>query len=569
MLPRRLRVLAHHLATAPEAYLAAGSTATFIIWTWLTLTGRLSHLDLHLPHQPMSARSVPGQISETVSLLTHPIFALLLIAGLAAFSFHARMRRLALAFTVSAIGVAGVTCASLAVGRPRPSSAFADSISAFGGAYPATHVAAMTILAWVLVTLTRAHRRRTSLVARWALVGLLTVVMTALAQWRMGLLRPSDIIGGALLGLAVANLSLAVGGITPILTGWAHLGLPEVRSEARAAVVLNPTKFEDLSLLRRRVEAEVLACGWQPTLWLETTPDDPGYQAARRALAEAVDLILVAGGDGTVRAVASTLAGSGIPMALLPSGTGNLLARNLRIPLDTDAALRLALQGRAQAIDVVRVRASGPDGPVPAGPTQPEASGSLPPGQGEVSDSQPRVRTAEAGQLGAGEQRFVVMAGIGLDARIMADASAELKKVIRSGAYAVAAVQHAVPEPFTLTVTVDDAAAVTHQAVMALLGNVGTITGGMTLFRHATPTDGEVDLMVASPDRIYDWARLGAQILTGREQSGFTTSHGRRIVLETASPVPFEIDGDTQGMVTRLEATVEPGALRVIVPHRR
>lgn len=535
-LRERLHRLFRHLLTAPEAYLASGSAALFVLWSWLTLSGRMSRLDTHLPTPPLRARSILGQISETVSLLSHPVFALLLIIALTVFSFHARMRRLALAFSVAALGVLALTGIGLVIDRPRPSGAFADSISAFGGAYPATHVAAMTILTWVLVTLTRAHRRRTSLVAQWALVGVCAVAATALSQWKMGLVYPSDVIGGLLLGLAIANLALAIGGIAPILAGWAHLGLPQQRTEARAAVVLNPTKFDDLSLLRRRVESEVLACGWQPTLWLETTPDDPGLDAARRACAEGVDLVLVAGGDGTVRAVASALAGTGVPMALLPTGTSNLLARNLRIPLDTDAALRLALRGRAQAIDVVHVRATagGPDSP--------------------------------GRQF---EERFVVMAGIGMDARIMETTSADLKKVIRSGAYAVAAVQHAVPDPFTLTVTVDDAPPVTHHAAMVLLGNVGTITGGMTLFREATPTDGEVDLMIASPDRVYDWARLGAKILTGRDQAGFTTTHGRRIVLTTAVPVPFEIDGDPRGAVSRLEVTVEPGAVRVVVPSGR
>lgn len=549
LLPARLRSAVRHLVTATEAYLAAAASVLFLVWTWLALTGRLARLDAHQPQQVLPTRSVLGQVAETISLLSHPFLALIVVAGLTAFSYHARMRRLALAFAVAAAGLLGTTVLALAIDRPRPATAFADSISAFGGAYPATHTTAMTVLAWVLVTLTRAHRRRTSLVAQWACLGLATVAATALSQWRMGLERPSDVIGGLLLGLAVANLALTIGGITPILAGWAHLGLPEAPVRKRAAVILNPTKFEDLSLLRRRVEAEVLSCGWEPTIWLETRPDDPGYSAARRTLEEGVDVVLVAGGDGTVRAVSSVLAGTGTPMALLPSGTGNLLARNLRVPLDTDAALRLALRGRAQAIDVVRVRASGPDGPV-GGASGADAGGT---GAG----------------LGPGEHRFVVMAGIGLDARIMEDTSAELKKVIRSGAYAVAAVHHAVPEPFELTVTVDAAAPVTHQAVMALLGNVGTITGGMTLFRHATPTDGEVDLMLASPDRVADWARLGAQILTGRDQSGFTTRHGRRIVLETGTPVPFEVDGDPQGAVTRLEVTVEPGALRVVTPRRR
>ena len=245
---------------------------------------------------------------------------------------------------------------------------------------------------------------------------------------------------------------------------------------------------------------------------------------ARRALEAGVDLVMVAGGDGTVRAVSSQLAGTEMPMALIPAGTGNLLARNLSIPLDTDAAIRLALHGRLQPIDMVTCT------------------------------------------FDDGEERFVVMAGMGLDAQIMEDTNDDLKKVLRSGAYAVAAVQNAVPDPFTITVTVDDAEPVEHQAVMALLGNVGTITGGMTLFHDASPTDSQVDLLIASPDKVTDWAKLGAQVLTGRDMSGFPTTRGSHILIEAEREIPFELDGDTSGSTRRLEVRVEPQALHVVVP---
>ena len=235
--------------------------------------------------------------------------------------------------------------------------------------------------------------------------------------------------------------------------------------------------------------------------------------------------VLVAGGDGTVRAVSSELAGTEMPMALIPAGTGNLLARNLSVPLDTDAAIRLALHGRLQAIDMVTCA------------------------------------------FDDGQERFVVMAGMGLDAQIMESTDVGLKKVIRSGAYAVAAVQNAVPDPFTATITLDDAPPVRRQMVMALMGNVGTITGGMTLFPRATPSDGLVDLLLASPGKVVDWARLGAQILTGQEMEGFTLTRARKVLIEADRPVPFELDGDTAGSTRTLRAEVEDGALHVVVPQ--
>ena len=360
----------------------------------------------------------------------------------------------------------------------------------------------------------------------WTAIGAGAVLLIAVTQWDMGLIDVSDVVGALLLGGAVTNLALALGGIDhPLRSGWARLTRPRRVVNKRAAIIFNPVKFDDLSLLRRRVRAEVQRAGWRPGLGLETSPDDPGHRAARRALRAGVDLVMVAGGDGTVRAVCAELADTGTPVALLPAGTGNLLARNLSIPLDADEALRLALHGPTRAIDVVRCTWDG------------------------------------------GRERFVVMAGLGLDARIMGDTNDDLKRVIRSGAYAVAAVHNAVPDPFAVTVALDDGEPETRSAVMALLGNVGTITAGMNLFPEAAPDDGVVDLMLASPERVTDWARLGAQILSGRQMEGFTISRARRVAITTDEPVPFELDGDIAGTTRSLRVEVEPRALRVVVPE--
>ena len=99
---------------------------------------------------------------------------------------------------------------------------------------------------------------------------------------------------------------------------------------------------------------------------------------ARQAVAEKVDLVIGAGGDGTIRIVADGLAGTGIVMGLVSAGTGNLLARNLDLPLDEAAALEVAFTGHTRSIDLVQVT---------------------------VDDGEP--------------EHFAVMAGIGVDAVIM------------------------------------------------------------------------------------------------------------------------------------------------------
>ncbi|OLO85997.1 PA-phosphatase [Actinomyces naeslundii] len=518
-----------------EAVLSIGFALAFIAWTRLSAPGPLAPnadpsssggpfgLDLLLPAPVAYPRSAAGQLAEAFAILTHPLIVLAVTAAWVVYAYISRMRRLSVSLAIAATGIPVQFLIALHLARPTPGATFTDSIAAFAHAYPNAHITAMTLASWVLVTLARAHHRST-MVAAGTVLGYAAVVMTAVSQWYMGLATLSDLIGGFLLGAAFANLALWVGGIDAILTSWVNRRLSRASSEKRAAVIYNPTKFDDLSLLRRRVAAEVRATGWRPTVWLETTPDDPGRSMARRALEAGVDLVMVAGGDGTVRAVSSQLAGTEMPMALIPAGTGNLLARNLSIPLDTDAAIRLALHGHLQPIDMVTCT------------------------------------------FDDGEERFVVMAGMGLDAQIMESTDSGLKKVIRSGAYAVAAVQNAVPVPFTATITLDDAPPEHRQMVMALMGNVGTITAGMTLFPRAVPTDGMVDLLLANPGKVVDWARLGAQILTGQEMEGFTLARARKVLIEADRLVPFELDGDTAGSTRTLRAEVQDGALHVVVP---
>lgn len=551
--PRRRR---WHL----EDYVLVASCLGFVVWTALVGAGATGWLDQR-PSR-LAPRSVPGQIYEAVSLVTHPVIVFTAIGVAALVAYKRRMRRLAVALAATFITPAVGTAVSMWLSRTRPASAFADSISHQGYAYPAAHVVAVTIASWVLVTLTRAQRRPTSNIWAGSLLGVLVVLATCASQWLMGLSRISDILGGLLLGSAGAAAALRIGGIQAILASWGHLGLASRAVDRRAAVILNPTKLDDLSLLRRRVDSEVLSAGWRPTVWLETTAEDPGHAAARAALDAGVDLVLVAGGDGTVRVVASELAGTGVSMALLPSGTGNLLARNLSVPLDTDAALRLALTGRPRRIDVVTVStdAGTPDSGLPGdslpGADSPEAADASSP-QGVVPHLSPAAD---------GATRFTVMAGLGLDAQIMEDTNDGLKKVIRAGAYAVAAVQNAIPDPFTLTLRIDGGEPTTHQAVMALVGNVGTITRGMTLFPRAVPDDGVIDLLLANPSHVVSWAKLGTGLLTGMDVEGLDFFRARSIEMTLDRPVPFELDGDTAGVTRHLAVRVEPGVLSVIAP---
>jgi len=119
----------------------------------------------------------------------------------------------------------------------------------------------------------------------------------------------------------------------------------------RAAVVANPTKHDDVAMLRDTVRWAMSEHGWDEPLWYETTAADPGTGQAAQAVREGAGLVLACGGDGTVTRCAEALRGTGIPLGILPLGTGNLLARNLGLPLDLDAALVTALTGSNRRLD--------------------------------------------------------------------------------------------------------------------------------------------------------------------------------------------------------------------------
>jgi diacylglycerol kinase family enzyme len=120
----------------------------------------------------------------------------------------------------------------------------------------------------------------------------------------------------------------------------------------RPAVVVNPSKTDDLAAHCRTVTLALEAAGLSEPLWFETTEQDPGRGQCAEALRASADLVLACGGDGTVRACAAALAGGHVPLALLPAGTGNLLARNLGIPTDLAKAGGVAAGGIVRRIDV-------------------------------------------------------------------------------------------------------------------------------------------------------------------------------------------------------------------------
>jgi diacylglycerol kinase (ATP) len=510
----------------------------FAVWTWLTFNSpALAAFDARTLPPPVDPTSRTAEIISAFALLTWPGFEYAALAGIALWAIRHRLRQLAAALVlVIILGWGGSGLLKIIFQRPRPEHAL-DLLTATGYAYPSGHMTGVVVLS-IAVGATFAVTRQ-SFRARiiWQVGSGLLVLAVAFNRWITGAHYVTDIVGGALFGALAATVALLVAGVkVPI----PHELVGEiVRSRAaaedvpiaplrRAAVIYNPAKVTDWITFRRHVEYELKSRGWERALWLETTSEDPGRAMTAQAVRENVDLVLGAGGDGTIRVICSGLAHTGIPFGLIPAGTGNLLARNIGIPLDEVAALDVAFDGVDKAVDLVRL---------------------------QVDDQPP--------------DHFAVMAGIGIDAVIMEGADPKMKKAVGSAAYFVSAAQNANHPPMHATVAVDDQPPIRRRASVIVVGNVGFLLANIQLIPGARADDGILDVLVASPRTLRDWVRLTTRVLTRRRQPDAQLDRltGRRVTITVEERDQFQLDGDTAGECNTLTAEVVPGALRLRVPR--
>lgn len=316
----------------------------------------------------------------------------------------------------------------------------------------------------------------------------------------------------------------------------------------RAALVYNPIKV-DATVLRASVESLAAANGWHPPLFFETTVEDLGDGITRRALDEGVDAVLVAGGDGTVRAVSQALVGSGVPLAIVPSGTGNLLARNLGLPLDDPAMMILAaFDGETARIDAGIARLRRPGG--------------------------------KTDQLA-----FVVMGGMGLDAAMIANTSGQLKKQVGWVAYVDGAARSLVrAKPFPVMYQVAGRRIHRAQVQSILFANCGSLPAGLELVPEASVADGLLDVAVFQPKGPLGWLlvwrrvawdnsvlqrfRAGRKVLSLRTRDNSVRyARGAGIDIAAPEPHPVQLDGDEFGEATHVAVRVEAGGLVVAIPR--
>ena len=508
----------------------------FVVWTGLVLGfPPVARLDRLLLAPPLTPGSALAQISAAFSLLTYPGLVYAAVAGLAIWAWQRRLRQLSRALVLMIVlGWGGYGLVKLVVKRARPERAL-DVLTASGYAYPSGHLTAIvcaTIATGAAMAVTR-QTVRTRFVWQVAAIGI--VLLVALDRWVTSAHWISDLVGGALFGGLVATVSLLLAGVhVPLPHDFvteivrARAPVPEDHVVRRAAVIYNPSKVVDWVTFRRHVEYELKVRGWERTLFLETTPEDTGHAMTAYAVREGVDLVLGAGGDGTIRVICSGLAGTGIPFGLIPAGTGNLLAKNIGIPLDAGLALDVALDGEDKAIDLV----------------------------GLTIDGETR-------------HTFAVMAGIGVDAAIMESTNADLKKAVGSAAYFLSAAQNTNHKALLTRVQVDDGEPVERLAHVIVIGNVGFLQGNLPLIPDARPDDGLLDVLIASPVTFRDWARVFTRVVTRRhrEDAQLDRFTGRRVTITVDRRDAYQLDGDTAGDCRTLTAEVRPGALIVRVPR--
>lgn len=262
--------------------------------------------------------------------------------------------------------------------------------------------------------------------------------------------------------------------------------------------------------------------GWDHEV-LVTEKAEAGVSAASGAALDGADLVVAVGGDGTVRGCAEGLAGTGVPLGIVPHGTANLLARTLRLPGHPKAALAAALRagGTDRVIDLA------------------------------VADGEP----------------FTAMAGMGLDAAVVA--GTRLKHQFGWAAYAVSGAMHLALPPARVSISLDGAPPFERAARSVVVGNSGLLPGGFSLLPAARLDDGLLDVGILAPHGPLGWPRLAARVLTNSscQDRMLERFQARRIEITTSALLPREVDGEIVTPGHTLTVTVQPRALTVRVPR--
>ena len=293
----------------------------------------------------------------------------------------------------------------------------------------------------------------------------------------------------------------------------------------RALLITNPTAARTDPKVIRDVCATLERRGIRVEVAGTTRPGDAS-ELARKGVADGVDIIAVYGGDGTTMTAVRGMAGTPVVLGLIPGGTGNILAGNLRIPRSPTKAAELLATGTPRAIDLGRV---------------------------ERAD---------------GVHYFACNCGAGFDAELMAATSEQDKRRWGIGAYVAAAWQRVSAVTSVPHKIVVDGQALETRAATVLVANCGELIPPLVRLKaDIAPDDGLLDVVVLSADGMVESVGVFWKLLSGTQDGDKRISYarGRRVSIETSPERPVQLDGEPAGM-TPLVAEVVPGAIRVLVP---
>lgn len=313
-----------------------------------------------------------------------------------------------------------------------------------------------------------------------------------------------------------------------------------------AAVIYNPIKV-DLDAIKAVVAREQQEAGWGETLYFETSVEDPGQGATKDAIDAGADMIIVAGGDGTVRAAAEGIHDSEATLALLPSGTGNLLARNLDLTLDDlEHSIHSAFAGKDRDIDLGLIDIRHDDDSIT-------------------------------------KHVFLVMAGLGLDAKMLANTDEDLKAKVGWLAY-VGAIFKALTDKNELRVRykLDEHKTKSVHAHTIIVGNCGSLQANVLLLPEAAVDDGLFDILILRPENFFHWMQISFKVLwengvlhrtkLGRkvptkDVHALNYVKGKQLTMRLSRAEEIELDGDGMGTARAAKIRIKAGGLTIRVPQ--
>jgi diacylglycerol kinase (ATP) len=258
-------------------------------------------------------------------------------------------------------------------------------------------------------------------------------------------------------------------------------------------------------------------------IWYEVAKSRKAGKAVRRAVGEGATLLFVWGGDGMVQRCIDAVRGLDVALAILPAGTGNLLATDLGIPKDVRKAVEIGLNGERRKLDVGTVNG----------------------------------------------ERFAAMAGSGFDASMIRDTTDAAKKEFGRLAYFRSSVKAIRARSVPMKIRVDGAKWFKGKASCALIGNIGRVTAGLPLFDDASPFDGQLDVAVVSARSVWQWLRVFLDVAKGGTNAGELIERTRakkKIDITLRSARPYELDGSIRPRARRLKVRVRAAAVTVCVP---